>query len=75
MTAVRPDEHVLTYQEDEDDKGYGDGLDDVYRCACGEAFQANGDIQAAFDHGIEVGKKLGKAEVADAERWLKGGSA
>ena len=74
MTEIRPDQHELTYVE-LDDKGYGDGLDDVYVCACGERFQANGDIVDAFEHGIEVGKQLGAAEVSDATRWLAGGGS
>lgn len=46
--------HELTYVED-DPQGYGDGLSDFYRCTCGMTFQANGDVQDAFDHGVEVG--------------------
>lgn len=46
--------HELTYVEDADEGGYGDGLDDTYRCTCGETFQANGDIVAAFEHGQET---------------------
>ena len=44
--------HELTYVETDD--GYGDGLDDAYRCTCGETFQANGDVEAAFRHGQET---------------------
>lgn len=47
-------EHVLTFVEDDDDQGYQDGLEDVYRCTCGATFQANGDIVEAFEHGQET---------------------
>ena len=49
--------HELTFREDEDPKGYEDGLDDVYDCTCGETFQANGDVSEAFDHGITEGRR------------------
>lgn len=53
-TAKDPVTHNLTYIEN-DEQGYGDGLQDVYRCDCGEKFQANGDIAEAYEHGYDVG--------------------
>jgi hypothetical protein len=48
--------HELTYVEDEFETA-ADGLSDFYRCTCGETFQANGDVQAAFAHGRETAPK------------------
>ncbi len=41
--------HALTYNEDAAEHGL-----DQYICLCGLVFEANGDVVAAFDHGIEV---------------------
>lgn len=54
--------HELEYVEPDDDKGYEDGLDDVYRCTCGETFQANGDVVDAFQHGLDVGLEMGRSQ-------------
>jgi hypothetical protein len=45
-------EHGLTLVE-RDEKGYGDGLDDVWRCSCGLEFAIR-DLAEAFDHGRET---------------------
>lgn len=50
--------HVLTYVDAED--GYADGLEDAFRCTCGQTFQANGDVQDAFDHGWDAGYEAGQ---------------
>lgn len=54
--------HELTFREDDDPKGYMDGLDDVYDCACGDTFQANGDVGEAFEHGVMAGREAMRAE-------------
>ncbi len=40
--------HALTY----DDEGAAEHGLDQYICLCGLVFEANGDVVAAFDHGI-----------------------
>lgn len=54
--------HELTFIENEDrDNRYIGGrlgyADDFYLCTCGEKFQANGDVLAAFEHGQEHPKE------------------
>lgn len=44
--------HVLT-RVAHDEKGYGDGLDDIFVCTCGDEIDAN-DIEGAFEHGQET---------------------
>jgi hypothetical protein len=55
--------HELVYVgADDDEQGYGDGLDDVYLCTGGEWFEANGGVVEAFEHGFDAGLALGRGE-------------
>lgn len=58
--TILSSKHELTRVED-DPKGYGDGLSDTFRCACGWECDAH-DVEGALGHGWAVGYRLGRTE-------------
>lgn len=48
-TTTAAPAHAIT-REEHDSQGYGDGLDDLWRCTCGESFELNDGVDL-FQHG------------------------